>query len=102
MSKDPFVRLHAVVEGHVQGVGFRYFVVTHALQLDLTGWVRNTYDGDVEVTAEGLQSQLELLRDRLRDGPRSAFVTAVKTEWLPATNTFDGFNVVRTNNTCEG
>lgn len=101
MSKDPFVRLHAIVEGHVQGVGFRYFVLTHALQLDLTGWVRNTCDGEVEVMAEGLQSQLEILLDHLRNGPRSAFVTAVKTEWLPAENNFVDFKVARTN-ICEG
>ncbi|HTX79109.1 MAG TPA: acylphosphatase, partial [Longilinea sp.] len=44
-------RLHAVVEGLVQGVGFRAFVTEQAYQLGLVGWVRNTYGGQVEALA---------------------------------------------------
>jgi hypothetical protein len=46
-------RLHAVVHGRVQGVGFRYFVMREARALGLSGWVRNQADGSVEVEAEG-------------------------------------------------
>ena len=42
-------RLHATVEGRVQGVSFRYFVTEQAQRLGLKGWVRNRYNGDVEV-----------------------------------------------------
>lgn len=86
-------RLHAIVDGTVQGVGFRMFVLQHAQSLGLTGWVRNTYDGRVEVTAEGPNFQLERLLDRLRTGPRGAFVTEVQKEWQAATGEFKNFIV---------
>lgn len=89
-------RLHAVIDGTVQGVGFRAFVQQHARDLNLTGWVRNTYEGFVEVTAEGPRQQLEKLLDRLRTGPRGAFVSEVQKEWLPATGEFTDFRVTRT------
>ncbi len=89
-------RLHALVDGSVQGVGFRMFVQDYAQALNLTGWVRNTYDGRVEVTAEGERSQLERLLEKLRLGPRSAFVTEVQQDWQPATGEFQGFSVKQT------
>lgn len=89
-------RLHAVIDGTVQGVGFRAFVQDHAQTIGVTGWVRNTYDGLVEVTAEGTRDQLERLLEKLRLGPRSAFVTEVKKEWQPYTGEFTRFVVTRT------
>ncbi len=89
---DP-VRLHVTIDGRVQGVGFRYFVLENALSQKVTGWVRNTAEGQVEVTAEGERKSLEHLLEALRRGPRAAFVTEVNQEWLPATGEFDRFDV---------
>jgi acylphosphatase len=89
-------RLHARVTGMVQGVGFRMFVHDYAAAYGLTGWVRNTYNGDVEVTAEGSYAQLERLVEKLRMGPRSAFVEELQKEWLPPTGEFSTFEVRRT------
>lgn len=89
-------RLHAIIDGSVQGVGFRMFVLDHASALGLTGWVRNKYDGRVEVVAEGEMPELENLLEKLRLGPRSAFVTEVAKEWQPATGEFSNFGVRRT------
>src|SRR5512133_1903541 len=86
-------RLHAVVEGHVQGVGFRYFVLAKAQQLNLTGWVRNTAGGDVEVLAEGSREDLDTLMESLRQGPRSSFVTKVRENWEPSRGEFRLFDV---------
>ena len=47
------VRKHIVVNGLVQGVGFRYFTVTQARRLGVRGWVRNCRDGSVELEAQG-------------------------------------------------
>ena len=73
--------LHAIVEGHVQGVGFRYFVKENADLLHLNGWVRNLYDGTVELTAEGSREALERLLSAVRVGPGHGYVSNVKTEW---------------------
>lgn len=86
-------RLHATVEGHVQGVGFRYFVVEKAQQLKLKGWVRNRDNGDVEVVAEGNSSDLESLEILLNEGPIGSHVIRVTSEWLAAENGFTHFSV---------
>lgn len=93
MTAQDMERLHAVVEGFVQGVGFRMFVERQAATLGLVGWVRNRWDGSVEVVAEGQRSDLESLLEMLRVGPRSAVVHKVDTQWLPATGEFAGFMV---------
>ena len=85
--------LHATVEGRVQGVGFRAFVEQSAAALDLKGWVRNRWDGSVEVLAEGERDDLEKLLGALRSGPRASFVSDVLFEWLPATDKFTYFSV---------
>ena len=84
-------RLHATVVGRVQGVSFRYFVTEEAQRLALKGWVRNRYNGDVEVTAEGTRYDLEQLLQLLHEGPSMAYVTEVQAEWLPATGEFTSF-----------
>jgi acylphosphatase len=66
--------LHFLIQGRVQGVGFRWFVQREASELELSGWVRNTEDGDVEVVAAGDAVDLDELRASLRRGPRGARV----------------------------
>jgi acylphosphatase len=58
--------------------------------------VRNTYDGRVEVLAEGKYTELERLLEKIRQGPRSAFVTEVQPEWQPATGEYTSFDIRRT------
>jgi len=65
---------HFLVQGRVQGVGFRWFVQREAGQLDLRGWVRNTEEGEVEVVASGTVEELAKLRASLRRGPRGSRV----------------------------
>jgi acylphosphatase len=93
MNTEDSVRLQAVVEGRVQGVGFRYFVEEQAMMLELKGWVRNRWDGSVEVVAEGERQTLEKLLAALRRGPRASAVTEVQVMWLPATGEFTQFYV---------
>ena len=66
--------LHFLIQGRVQGVGFRWFVQREAGELDLRGWVRNTEEGDLEVVAAGEPRDLDELRASLRRGPRGARV----------------------------
>jgi acylphosphatase len=89
-------RLHAQIEGRVQGVGFRAFVEQNAIMLRLSGWVRNRWNGSVEVVAEGERQDLERLLTALQRGPRSAYVTKLDVNWGSATGEFYGFSVLRT------
>lgn len=63
-----------LIDGRVQGVGFRYFVAREATRLGLNGWVRNLLDGRVEVEAEGGADRLGDLESALRLGPPHAWV----------------------------
>ena len=88
-----YARIHAVVSGVVQGVGFRYFVLREARHRDLTGWVRNRYDGSVEVTVEGARGMINDFVDRLRVGPMSAHVTGVSVTPEEYGNEFTRFDI---------
>ena len=72
-----------VVNGRVQGVGFRWFVEREAAQLGIKGWVRNREDGSVEVMATGTTEQQRSLRAKLREGPRAARVDMVQESSAP-------------------
>jgi acylphosphatase len=67
----------ARIRGRVQGVGFRYTCINEARLLHISGWVRNTPDGDVEVWAEGSREKLDAFLQWLRHGPPGARVDAV-------------------------
>ena len=66
-----------VVSGRVQGVGYRAFAQYAARGAGVTGWARNLDDGNVEVHANGTQSQLDDFEARLRQGPRWGEVRSV-------------------------
>ena len=92
-DEGPELRLDATVMGRVQGVGFRYFILTEAMDLGLDGWVANTADGSVRCVAEGPRDSLQALLGRLREGPAAARVERVSEAWMPATGTLGPFSV---------
>ena len=75
-----------LIEGRVQGVGFRYFTRRTARRLGIAGYVRNLPDGSVEALARGSDADLEALERRLREGPPGARVESVGVS--EATGTF--------------
>lgn len=77
MSEPARRRVHALVSGRVQGVGFRFFVVRQAQRLGLAGWVRNLPDGRVEFEAEGPAGSVDALVHAVQTGPPQAQVTDV-------------------------
>lgn len=90
------IRLHAIVHGRVQGVGYRYFAHHAASRLHVPGgMVRNLADGSVEVEAEATDRlTLEGLLRELNTGPSSARVESVETEWEEnVTPRYAGFRV---------
>jgi len=86
-------RLQAFVSGAVQGVGYRYFAMNAAHELGVTGWVRNLYDGTVQVVAEGPRETLEEFLKHLHRGPHSGRVDDVRFTWFPYQGDFDRFEV---------
>ena len=86
-------RLHAVVRGRVQGVGYRWFVVRAATRLGLDGWVMNRADRAVELVAEGPGERLDELVGILRTGPPASSVQAVEVTRSPAAGGLDGFHI---------
>jgi acylphosphatase len=91
MDSSTLVRLHAIVEGYVQGVGYRGFVVEQARRLGVAGWVRNRSDGTVEVTAEGQREDLKELLVTLRDGPHQGTVSHIEFRHTIGTGEFKQF-----------
>lgn len=65
------------VSGRVQGVGFRFFAERTALSLGVGGYVRNLFDGRVEVYAVGSAEQMDAMKSALQRGPRMAAVDRV-------------------------
>jgi acylphosphatase len=94
MLDQPNACLHVWVEGRVQGVGFRAFVLDYAQSLGLTGWVRNVGEDQVEVWAEGSPADLNLLLLHIQRGPRSAYVAGVRSEPEIARGTYTRFQVI--------
>ncbi len=96
MSKEDQMRLHARLQGRVQGVGFRYFVQRTAEQLGITGWVRNRWDGSVEVLAEADRSVLDRFLAALRRGPPGSNVADDQVDWKQPGGEFSSFMIRRT------
>jgi acylphosphatase len=83
-----------LVRGHVQGVGFRWFVEKHAVDIGVKGWTRNLDDGTVEVYAVGTKQQLDELSGWLHKGPAMADVRNVE-QCEAALEKVSGFRIAR-------
>lgn len=75
-------RVHAMVSGDVQGVGYRYTLQHVARQAGVTGWVRNLRDGRVEAELEGEGAAVDTALAWMRAGPSGGRVGAVETEQI--------------------
>ena len=87
-------RLHFVVHGRVQGIGYRWFVVEKAAALSLTGWVRNNPDGTVEAEAEGSAEDVARFAEALKSGHPYARVTRIAAAERPAKGGAGAFEIV--------
>lgn len=92
VSQQDDARLTAWVEGHVQGVGFRWWTTERARGLELAGSASNLDDGSVEVIAEGTRGACEQLLAVLRGHGTPGRVSRVTSRWAVATGRFDGFH----------
>ena len=90
------IRAHILVEGRVQGVGYRANTRRMANQLKLKGWVRNLRDGRVEIMVEGEEEMVERLIQWCHRGPTSAYIRKVISEKSEPQRDFDRFRVKST------
>ena len=88
---EPDVRLTAWVHGRVQGVGFRWWVRSRALELGLVGWAANLSDGRVEVVAEGPRPAVEALLTALNGPGTPGRVRTVIERWADARGGIENF-----------
>ena len=83
---------HYLIRGHVQGVGFRWFVRRAAERLGIPGYARNLPSGDVEVRAQADEMVLDLFKQELWSGPPAARVDEVIEQDLPLTDRYSSFH----------
>ncbi len=88
------MKVHLLISGRVQGVGFRAAVSRKAKNLDLTGWVRNLKDGRVEIIIEGSEENTKKFIDWVRKGSFLSKVSDVKIERQEYRGEFNNFKVV--------
>jgi acylphosphatase len=86
-------RVDMIIEGRVQGVGFRHFTLHHANELGISGSVKNRPDGTVSVIAEGEEEALLQFIAYLKQGPAMSHVSQIRQDWKEATQSFSDFNV---------
>lgn len=92
-GQDENVRVHVWVRGRVQAVGFRAFVQQNAIQIGVTGWVRNVGYDTVEAVAEGAREQIERFLQMVKRGPMGSRVDESRQEWEQVTGEFGSFRV---------
>ena len=76
-DKSKFIRVRALISGHVQHVGYRYWAYEHAERLGLTGTVENLPDGRVEAVFQGMPECVNEMKEKLRQGPPMASVRQI-------------------------
>lgn len=88
------VRAHILVEGRVQGVGYRAFVYRIAIGEGLSGWVQNLLDGRVEIEVQGPKEKIEPVLATFKKGPPLARVDQLHVSWLKLQDNSDDFQIV--------
>lgn len=86
------IREHIVFYGRVQGVGFRYRARYVASELGITGWVRNEWDGTVEMEAQGAKEQINKMLQLINQGSYIQ-VEDIKRKELPVESEERGFHI---------
>lgn len=82
MHKKEIIRKHIKFYGQVQGVGFRYSACYSAMLIGLTGWVRNEWDGSVEMEVQGTETQIQKLLSTLDQRPLIS-IEKIEEEMIP-------------------
>lgn len=82
-----------IISGRVQGVGYRYWAQREGSRLRVKGYVKNLYNGDVEVYAIGDEKTLSNFKEILKEGPPSAMVLRIEEFNMPIDNSYRSFEI---------
>ncbi|MDD3159597.1 MAG: acylphosphatase [Candidatus ainarchaeum sp.] len=87
--------LHAtiIISGRVQGVGLRYMVLNESLKFGLVGYVKNCFDGNVEVEVEGNEEKIEDLIKFIENNPGRSKVTKITKNYSTDLENFTRFEI---------
>jgi acylphosphatase len=86
-------RAQVFFQGRVQGVGFRYSAREVACGYEVTGFVRNLFDGRVELVAEGEEAEIQQFLQAIHDSHLGSHIHKESVTWLPAAGEFTGFQI---------
>ena len=86
-------RKHIRVTGRVQGVGFRYTASQCASKVGVTGWVRNDYDGSVEMEVQGTDIQINTLFEMIKNSSNYIDIENIEKEAIPVIKDDEGFEI---------
>ena len=87
------VRKHIRFYGRVQGVNFRYTSSNYAEKFGLTGWVRNDYDGSVEMEVQGTPELINKLIETMKNVSSYIVIDNMEQKTIPVVNDESGFNI---------
>ena len=85
--------MYCIVNGRVQNVAYRVYVQDAACDLEITGWVKNLPDGNVELVAQGMPDTLKDFVEYLHEGSLLSEVEAVAVDWRTAKVLYDDFSI---------
>ncbi len=91
--KTELSRAEIIVGGLVQGVGFRYFVLRTALKLNIKGYVKNLYSGEVLAVVEGEKINIMELFEQMKIGPSHSYVKTFSIMWTTFNAEFSSFEI---------
>jgi len=91
--KSDLSRAEIIVGGLVQGVGFRYFVLRTAMKLNVNGYAKNLYSGEVLAVVEGEKIKIMELFEQMKLGPSHAYVKTFSIMWTTYNAEFSSFEI---------
>jgi acylphosphatase len=87
----PVKQVYITISGRVQGVGFRYYALHKAEELNITGWIKNTPEGNVEMEASGETKNLDVFIEWMKIGPSRAYIERFAVSEISPKRTFTHF-----------
>jgi acylphosphatase len=93
MSKKNIETYNLLLSGRVQGVGFRYFTQARAMQYNIKGYVRNTFDDKLEVVCQGEPVNLDKFMLEVKNGPSFSHITNVEMEEIKDSPIYGSFGI---------